>query len=118
MGVGQRMRLARREAGIKQKEAADKLGMQPADLSRIELERPGARELRAGEIIAAALMYNRSTDWLLGLSDGIDLTPDLVWRWKQLPPTLTRPLLETAVYVLFDHLEDGLLKDVPSDLQK
>lgn len=107
--TGQRMRLARKEAGLKQKTAARELRMEPSELSRIESGHPRARELRGSELVNAANLYNRSTDWLLGLSDSPRLRPDLAWRLAEIPPDLARYLIETPIYVLHEFLEQNQL---------
>ena len=99
------------DAAIGQKVAALELGMDQAELSRIERCHPRARELRSGELIRAATLYNRSADWLLGLSDVPTLRQDLAWRLAQLPPELARIVIEQSIYALHEFLEDkGLLK--------
>ncbi len=103
--VGLRMRKARQEEGIKQKEAARQLGISQSELSRIERDHPRARRLRDLEIILAARMYNRSADWLLGLSDRPYLRADLAWRLSELPPELVSQLIDTPLYVLHEFLD-------------
>lgn len=108
--VGARMKKARREARISQKVAARELGMDPSDLSKIENCRPGARILKAPELATAARLYNRSADWLLGLSDRPFLRPDLAWRLDELPAELAARLIETPIYILHEYLDiHGLL---------
>lgn len=103
--VGARMKKARKEAMIRQKAAARAMGMDPTDLSKIENCRPGARALKASEIAKAAILYNRSADWLLGLSDRPYLRPDLAWRLAELPAELAARLIETPIYVIHEFLE-------------
>lgn len=102
------------DSGMSQKTAAAMLGVPPSVLNRIELERPGARELRAGEVAQAAHLYNCSADWLLGLSQRLELRPDLADRLQRLPQSLVRPVIEEVIYALVDHLEDGVLKGKPT----
>lgn len=103
--IGQRMRKARQEARIKQKDAARRLGMSPSELSRIERSDPRARRLRDYEIVRASQLYNRSADWLLGLSERPYLRADLAWRLSELPAELARQLIETQIYVLHEFLD-------------
>ncbi len=103
--VGARMQQARKEAKISQKTAAREMKIDPSDLSKIENCRPGARVLRAPELIIAARLYNKSVDWLLGLSPSPYLRPDLAWRLSELPPEVAVRLIETPIYLLHEYLE-------------
>lgn len=109
--VGMRLRRARKEANLKQQVAAVELRMDQAELSRIETGNERARMMRIDELARASVLYGKSTDWLLGLSDIPSMRHDLAWRLDQLPPELARVVIEQTIHALHAYLADhGLLK--------
>lgn len=64
--VGQRLKEARKDKGIKQEEAGKAINMIQTAYSRIER---GVFQLNYDQMIALCKLYNCTSDYLLGLAD-------------------------------------------------
>ena len=62
-GLGEKLRLAREDAGLSQAQAAKLLGLHRPAVSEIEA---GRRKVSAGELKDFAALYHVSSAWLLG----------------------------------------------------
>jgi transcriptional regulator with XRE-family HTH domain len=62
-GLGNRLRLAREDAGLSQAQVAQMLGLHRPAISEIETE---SRKVSAGELTRLAKIYRVSPAWLLG----------------------------------------------------
>jgi HTH-type transcriptional regulator, cell division transcriptional repressor len=102
--IGERIAAARREAGLTQRELAERLGVTPRSIQNYE---SGAvvpyRHLRRIETLA-----RKSEGWLLG-SDGVD--DDLSSRLRQLERTLERHETLLREHLSALHHEIELLRE-------
>lgn len=60
--LGERLRIAREEAGLTQKELAARLGLTQATISRFET---GERGIEVAELIVLARLYAKNPAWFL-----------------------------------------------------
>ena len=115
--------LLRKEKGISQKEAAEKLGVSQALLSHYE---KGIRECGLDFLIRAADFYNVSTDYLLGRSadpEGLTIAaedipePDSAGKENGMSsagvlPVLNKKLIANSLNILFDLLAKSGSRDL------
>jgi transcriptional regulator with XRE-family HTH domain len=97
--VSERLRLARREAGLSQLAVATALGIHRPSLSQIE---SGKRKVSADELAKLAEIYSVSVSWLLAIDDTdvrleraarelANLKPEDLQRLLTLLATMRRP---------------------------
>ena len=65
-GFGNRLKQGRTAAGMTLQESADSIGVQIRTYQRYE---SGDTEPTLYDLVSLAIVFNVSTDWLLGLSD-------------------------------------------------
>ncbi|WP_367925914.1 helix-turn-helix domain-containing protein [uncultured Ruthenibacterium sp.] len=121
--------LLRKEKGITQKQAAEKLGVSQALLSHYE---KGIRECGLDFVVRVADFYGVSCDYLLGRSpdrNGLTLTvedipnpettKDSVFHGSVLP-TFNKKLISNSLNILYDKLNDcpdkGLVSEISAYL--
>lgn len=118
--------LLRKERGISQKEAAQKLGISQALLSHYE---KGIRECGLEFIVKSADFYGVSCDYLLGRSPertGAQITiddipePDAIGKenaWKgSVLPTLNKKLIANSLNILYDLLSRANVKALTTEM--
>jgi transcriptional regulator with XRE-family HTH domain len=69
LAIAQRLRLARKNAGLSQGQVAKKLDIQRPSVSEIEA---GRRRVSAEELVALATLYHVDTAWLTGEITSMD----------------------------------------------
>lgn len=69
LGIAQRLRLARENAGLSQGQVAKKLDLQRPSISEMEA---GRRRVSAEELSTLAALYHVDTAWLLGEASTVD----------------------------------------------
>ena len=91
--VGQRLRKARKRAGLTQKQVAEALGVTQAPVSKWEKGNPGeGDEPSVGAMASMARLYQVSLDWLIQGREPDDELGDLPVELSSLAEDLRRPL--------------------------
>ena len=118
--------LLRKEKGLSQKAAADKLGISQALLSHYE---KGIRECGLSFVVRAADFYDVSADYLLGRTAdktgaviSVDDIPDDGVMGKEnimkgsILPTLNKKLIVNSLNIVFDYLQKCNHKDLTGEV--
>jgi len=72
LSLGERVALARRRRKLTQRALAAQIGCQQSDIHRLEAGL--VTDPHASRVVALAKALRTSTDWLLGLKEGMDET--------------------------------------------
>jgi transcriptional regulator with XRE-family HTH domain len=99
--LANRIRAARKHAGMTQKQLGEQLGIEQSSVSLLE---DGSTEVGALRLRRIAQITGRRVEWLLGLES--DLAEDeerLLGAYRSMPPDLQRTMLVTIVEMAKQH---------------